>query len=376
MTKDVGKPMKDVKYTLKRTYKQLQHLSQHLFNIKNLVISQQIPYQCIFKFGPCQIRYYPAVARKYQEPLVFVAPLAINMSIYDLYPDRSLIGYFIERGFDVYLIDWGKLSFQHRHLNFIDFIQQFIPSCITRIREHARTEQISLHGWSMAGLFVLLYSASAHPNFVKNLIVLGSPIDSYASGNIGKLYNKLNQLLQHNSTLKAFVYQNKFPHALTHSPGLLNTLGFKLLTPKAWYHSHKQLLMHLDNAKMRQQHATINHFLNHMIDYPGALIQDMLFNFWLQNPLTQGKITLHGQLIELKNINCSLLVGAGDTDQIVTAAAAQPLTQLTNSQDVSYQLIPGGHLGLMSSQKSAEIFWPTLYTWLKQRSTAIESATD
>lgn len=298
------------------------------------------------------------------------------MSIYDLYPDRSLIGYFIQQGFDVYLIDWGKFSFQHRHLNFIDFCHQFIPSCIAQICQHAQSEQISLHGWSMAGLFVLLYCASVRPNFVKNLIVLGSPINSYASGNIGRLYERLNQLLQYNNTLKSMLYQNKLPHALTHSPGLLNTLGFKLLTPKGWYQSHKQLLMHLDNPKTRQQHATINYFLNHMIDYPGALIQDMLFNFWLQNPLAKGEIMLRGQCIDLKNIQCSLLVGAGDRDQIVTASAVRPLTQLTSSQDVSYELIPGGHLGLMSSQKSAEIFWPTLYTWLKQRSTAVESITD
>ena len=134
--------------------------------------------------------------------------------------------------------------------------------------------------------------------------------------------------------------------------------------------------MHLDNPKTRQQHATINYFLNHMIDYPGALIQDMLFNFWLQNPLAKGEIMLRGQCIDLKNIQCSLLVGAGDRDQIVTASAVRPLTQLTSSQDISYELIPGGHLGLMSSQKSAEIFCPTLYTWLKQRSTAVESITN
>ncbi len=37
-----------------------------------------------------------------------------------------------------------------------------------------------------------------------------------------------------------------------------------------------------------------------MIDYPGGINQDMLFNVWLQNPLRQGSIQLKDKKIELK----------------------------------------------------------------------------
>lgn len=368
--------MMDLKHKLKHTSLQLQNLSQRIFNTSSLVISEQMNYESIFKFGPSQIRYYAAVEKKYQEPLVFVAPLAIDMSIYDLYPYRSLIGYFVNQGFDVYLIDWGKLHFQHRHLNFIDFTHRFIPNCIAQIQQHAQCKQISLHGWSMAGLFVALYTASQQPNAVKNLIVLGSPIDSYASGAIGQLYKKINQLVQRSDRIEQLLYQAKLPKSLIHSPGILNSLGFKILDPKGWYEGHKQLLLNLHNQQALQEHATLGRFLNNMIDYPGGINQDMLFHIWLRNPLALGEITLHQQHIELKNIDCSLLVGAGERDQIVTENAIRPLTKLTSSQDVSFQMIPGGHLGLMSSQKSAEIFWPKLYTWLSQRSTRLEPVQD
>ncbi len=112
-----------------------------------------------------------------------------------------------------------------------------------------------------------------------------------------------------------------------------------------------------------------------MIDYPGGINQDMVLNVWLQNPLKNGIIRLKDEHIELKNIRCSLFVGAGQSDQIVTAAAAQPLSQLTSSTDVTFTLIPGGHLGLMSSQKSANEFWPKLTRWLEQRSTKIHKET-
>ncbi|TCM64502.1 polyhydroxyalkanoate synthase [Acinetobacter calcoaceticus] len=363
--------MSVLKHKLKQHQDKLKNLSMRVFKAKSLVLSQRTPYKVIAELETAQVRYYAAANKKYTEPLVFVAPLAINMSIYDLYPYRSQVKYFTDAGFDVYLIDWGKLTFAHRHLNFLNFINDAIPHCIAQIQQHAKTDQISLHGWSMAGLFVLLYTALHQPHAVKNLIVLGSPIDSWASGNIGLLYQKLNALLCRLPKLQQRLYSEKIPHHFIHSLGLLNALGFKIIDPKGWYDGHKQLLMNLDNPKFIHEHATLGHFLNHMIDYPGGINQDMLFNIWLQNPLKSGHIKIQQQQIDLKNIKCSLMVGAGISDQMVTAAAVKPLVDLTSSPDVSFQLIPGGHLGLMSNQNSADQFWPQLKYWLEQRSTLI-----
>lgn len=349
---------------------QMKHLSARLFHPKTLVLSQSTRYEVIGEFNQTRIRYYAATQKRFKEPLVFIAPLAINMAIYDLYPYRSLIKYFQNAGFDIYLVDWGSLKFKDRHLNFLSFIEDFIPKAIEIVRTHSGSEQISLHGWSMAGIFVTLYTALNQPNYIKNLIVLGSPIDSYASGYIGKLYRNINHLIGRNKKIQERIYSG-LPKRLIHSPGILNSLGFKILDPKGWLDGHVQLLKNLDDLQFVQEHATLSNFLNNMIDYPGGINQDMLFNVWLQNPLKRGFIQLKDKKIELKNIDCSLLVGAGRSDQLVTADAASPLSQLTSSQDVTFTLIPGGHLGLMSSQASALEFWPQLAKWLTERSTQI-----
>lgn len=349
----------------------INNLSTRIFKGKSLVLSQNTPYEVIETFDLTQIRYYAPEVRKYKEPLVFVVPLAINMSIYDLYPYRSLVKYFKQQGFAVYVIDWGKLSFRNRHFNFLTFIDHYIPLCIQSILKHSQSDQISLHGWSMAGIFVSLYTALHQPNFVKNLMVLGSPIDSYKSGRNGQFFAYLNRIISKSKTLQQQIYQGKIPKRLLHTPGVLNTIGFKMVDPIGWFQSHKNLLLNLDDNEALYEHATIGSFLNRMIDYPGGINQDMLFNVWLRNPLKTGVITLNKKSIALKNIQCSLLVAAGTTDQLVTTEAAKPLTQLTSSTDVTFTLIPGGHLGLMSSQRSADEFWPKLAQWLSERSTNI-----
>ena len=363
--------MQQVKSRFQDRKTKLKNLSTRVFNGKSLVLSQSTPYEVISQQKKTRVRFYATAEKKYKEPLVFVAPLAINMSIYDLYPYRSLIKYFSEQGFDVYLIDWGNLTYRNRYLNFLNFIDESLPFCIESIREHSGSEQISLHGWSMAGIFVLLYTALHQPHVVKNLIVLGSPIDSYKSGRIGKLYEKVNDLLSKNRKLQRTFYYGGIPKRFLHTPGILNAIGFKVLDPKGWYEGHKQLLLNLDDKQLLHEHATLGNFLNHMVDYPGGVNQDMLFNIWLQNPLKNGNIRLRNKTIELKNIDCSLLIGAGQSDQMVTADSVQPLSQLTSSHDVTFTLIPGGHLGLMSSQKSSEQFWPMMSNWLGERSTPV-----
>jgi poly(3-hydroxyalkanoate) synthetase len=363
--------MIQVKNKIAQHKSKLKNLSTRLFNSGSLVLSQTTAYEVIGEYKKTRVRYYASPNKQYQEPLVFVAPLAINMAIYDLYPYRSLVKHFQHSGFDVYLIEWGQYNYKDRFLNFMSFIDDAIPHCIDQIRTHSNSDQISLHGWSMAGVFVMLYCALQKPNHVKNLIVLGSPVDSHASGRTGKLFQKVNQLIAKNKALQNKIYSGTVPKHLIHSPGILNSLGFKIIDPIGWIQSQKQLLANLDNPQALYEHATMGNFLNRMIDYPGGINQDMIFNVWLQNPLKNGVITLQDKNIELKNIDCSLLVGAGRSDQIVSKEAVKPLIELTNSQDVTFTLIPGGHLGLMSSQSSANEFWPFMTTWLKQRSSKI-----
>src|SRR5690606_16334828 len=203
--------MIQLKQNFQRQQKKLIHLSTRVFNASSLILSQKTPFEYIAGTEFCKIRYYASPEKKYKEPLVFIAPLAINMDIYDLYPYRSLVKHFQHSGFDVYLLEWGKLNYQDRFLNFLSFIDDVIPHCIDQICKHADSRYISLHGWSMAGVFVTLYTALHQPEHVKNLMVMGAPIDSYASGRIGKLFQKTNRLLSRSKNLQDKVYTGKIP---------------------------------------------------------------------------------------------------------------------------------------------------------------------
>ncbi len=363
--------MKTLKFSLKNQTDKLKNLSTRVFRGTSLVLSQSTPYHVIDTYKYAKIRHYPADQRQYREPLVFVPPLAVTVSIYDLYPYRSLVNYFQQQGFEVYLLDWGRLNYSHQQLNFMSFLDDVLPHAIDVIRQHANSDEISLHGWSMGGLFASLYTAYQPHSSVKNLISLGAPIDSFLAGWHGQLLKQLNHLIQRYPRVAETIDQGKIPKKLIQTPGKLNAVVFKLIDPVGWWNSHKRFFMNLHDPQAVQEHATMGAYLNDMIDYPGGINQDMMLNVWLRNPLKSGHIQLNDKLIDLKNIRCNLLVGAGLSDRLVAAQSVQPLAELTSSPDVTFTLIPGGHMGIMSNQNTAKEFWPVLATWLQQRSTQL-----
>ena len=78
------------------------------------------------------VRHYPALDEQeidmageriaveqtqHRIPLLLVPPLAATSMIFDLMPHRSVVRYFLAKGFDVYLVDWGDVTADHSNLS-------------------------------------------------------------------------------------------------------------------------------------------------------------------------------------------------------------------------------------------------------------------
>ncbi|MCW9010799.1 alpha/beta fold hydrolase, partial [Marinobacter sp.] len=176
-----------------------------IFRAASLVQAGQTPFETLHSNGLVSLRYYPPLEEDFIEldgmvipverkthrtPIVIIPPLAVNMLIYDLFPQRSLVRFLRARGFEVYLIDWGMPGREHTHYNMHTYVAEFLPEYLNRVREHSGEQELSLHGWSMGGMFTLFYSALSKDQHIRNAIVLGLPIDSHASGLIGWMYQR------------------------------------------------------------------------------------------------------------------------------------------------------------------------------------------
>ena len=353
-----------------------------VFRAASLVQAGQTPFETLHSDGLVSLRYYPPLPEDFIEldgmvipverkthrtPIVIIPPLAVNMLIYDLFPQRSLVRFLRAKGFEVYLIDWGIPKREHTHYNMHTYVAELLPAYLNRVREHSGEQELSLHGWSMGGMFTLFYSALSKDQHIRNAIVLGLPIDSHASGAIGWMYQRIADVAEVVRKRTGFKLHDLKPHWF-YTPGWANTIGFKLTNPVGSVMGYWELLVRLGDREFVTNHATTSAFLDRMVAYPGGVIQDTVVRVWIDNQLAKGRIQIGEDFARLENVNANLLAIAGQEDTLATPGAAKRVMDHVSSADKTFRVAPGGHMGILAGSKAPRASWLELAEWLSVRS--------
>ena len=353
-----------------------------VFRAASLVQAGQTPFETLYSDGLVSLRYYPPLQEDFIEldgmvipverkthrtPIVIIPPLAVNMLIYDLFPQRSLVRFLRAKGFEVYLIDWGIPKREHTHYNMHTYVAELLPAYLNRVREHSGEQELSLHGWSMGGMFTLFYSALSKDQHIRNAIVLGLPIDSHASGAIGWMYQRIADVAGVVRKRTGFKLHDLKPHWF-YTPGWANTIGFKLTNPVGSVMGYWELLVRLGDREFVTNHATTSAFLDRMVAYPGGVIQDTVVRVWIDNQLAKGRIQIGEDFARLENVNANLLAIAGQEDTLATPGAAKRVMDHVSSADKTFRVAPGGHMGILAGSKAPRASWLELAEWLAVRS--------
>lgn len=353
-----------------------------VFRAASLVQAGQTPFETLYTDGLVSLRYYPPLAEEsieldgetiavesevHKTPIVIVPPLAVNMLIYDLFPQRSLVRFLRAKGFEVYLVDWGIPTRKHTHYNMHTYVAELLPAYLNRVREHSGEQELSLHGWSMGGMFTLFYSALSKDQHIRNAIVLGSPIDSHASGLVGLLYQRLADVAEFVRKRTGFQLHDVRPEWF-HTPGWANTIGFKLTNPIGSVMGYWELVVRLGDREFVTSHATTSAFLDRMVAYPGGIIQDAVVRICIDNQLSKGEVQIGNDVARLENVNANLLAIAGRDDTLATPGAAKRIMDHVSSTDKTFRVIPGGHMGILAGSKAPRASWLEMAEWLAERS--------
>ena len=346
-----------------------------------LVQAGKTPFEVIHQEDIVQLRYYPPLAESeieiggqrvpvaretYPVPLVLVAPLAVNMLIYDLFPHRSLVKYLRARGFELYLIDWGQPGWRQNHFNLASYFAERMPRLLAEVRRHSGQQKLSLHGWSLGGVFSLCYSALGDPDIV-NLSLVGAPCDYHANGLMGKNYQLISHSLRWAEQRMGWRV-HATPKRWWRSPGWANALAFKLTNPVGSLQSYLELLRNLHSHEYITANATTAAFLEDMVAYPGAVIQDIIQYLWTDNCMAQGKLPGANLNGHLNQVTANLLMVCGKDDPIVTRDCSLATLRHVRSAERTVLDVAGGHMAILAGSSAPAEIWPQVADWLAARS--------
>ncbi|WP_254525503.1 alpha/beta fold hydrolase [Natrinema caseinilyticum] len=303
------------------------------------------------------VRYDPLVDRRRETPVVLVSAIINKPYILDLQPDRSVVRQFLERGFDVYLVDWGSPSELDSSLGIDDYVARYLSRCVDEVIERVGCDSIHLFGYCTGGTLSAIFAALS-PQRVRTLGLLAPVLNFDVDGGIFRLWGREES---YSPNRVADVYGN--------APGPLLTLEFSLIAPFE-YHLGRYLRLfdHLDDE------TYVDHFARRLrwgfdsVDVPGRLYRQFLVDLYRENKLQTGRLTVGETNVDLDAIDRPIVNVIGSADQFIPPEASRPFLDATESDDIEVIEFPTDHVGLSAGKASHDDLWPRVCAWFEDRS--------
>ena len=319
------------------------------------------PRQAIWTLNKATLyRYTPVLPaeERHPVPLLLIFALMNRPSILDLRPGNSFIEWMLQRGYDVYLLDWGAPGPEDSELGFEDYVLEYMPRAVRKIRAVSGSESISVLGWCIGALLTTLYGA-LRPDGLANLILLTAPLDFSHPERIALARMTDDQYLNEDLLLKAY----------GNMPAALIDYGAKMLKPvENFVGNWVRLLDNLDKPKLVDSWHAMNTWVTDGIPMAARTYRQLINDFYREDRLMKGTLALRGEKVDLGRLVADLLVVIADDDHITPPCQSETIVEKVGSADKQLLRVAGGHIGIMAGSGAVKSTWPKIDAWLGPRS--------
>ena len=294
---------------------------------------------------------------KHKVPILMIYALINKPYILDLTKGGSFVEYLVDRGFDVYMIDWGSPGHEDKHMKLDDYIMDYIPRAVRKVLRHSGADEVSLFGYCMGGTMTAIY-ASLHPEAaVKNLVFMTSPFDFENTGHYGSM------------TDERYFDIDKVVDTLGMIPPEMIDFGNKMIKPMAnFVGPYVSIVDRGNNDRFVNNFKLLQKWLNDGILFPGEAYRQWIRDFYQKNKLIKGEFQVRQHKVDLSNIKANVLNLSGQNDLIAQPHMVEALMDVISSEDKEYKCLPVGHTSITFGSKANKITYPTVADWLETRS--------
>jgi len=317
--------------------------------------------------------YRPAAAVvESGDPVLLVTPLAAPALCFDLRRGCSLVEHLVGAGRPTYLVEYGEVSFKDRNLGMEHWVDEVVPTAIREVSAHAGGRPVHVIGWSLGGLFALLTVADDPELPVASVTAVGVPLDVSRVPLVAPVRPLLSLPLGWGAQDRGLI--TRAYQAMGGAPKPLVRWAFQLSSFQKLVTKPLALAQNLDDVDFLAQVEAVDRFTDNMIAYPGRTFGQLYHRFVKGNALVTGEIELGDRTVRLADVTAPVLVFGGATDGIAPIASVKPVVALLSaSAEVRFEVVPGGHLGMLTGRAARTSTWQVMDEWLDQWSSSEES---
>jgi polyhydroxyalkanoate synthase len=311
------------------------------------------PHVVVHRQDKLSVRHYDPLGDAVRKTPVVVIPSLINRAyIVDLEDDRSLVRGLTEAGHPVYLVDWGVPNSEDAEEDVGYVLLELLHRAIDRACRHARSRQCILLGYCQGGTLATMYAA-LRPKRIAALTTLNAPVHFAEGGRFRQMVDS-----------EHFDVDEVITDGLL--PVEVMKMGFKLLDPMGNWSKYLAIETASHDERKMQRVLARERWLADNVPMPAAFAREFIRNAYQEDRLMDGSWEIRGERVDLSTIMVPLLVVACERDFITPPAAAIPLAELVGSKDVTTEVMPTGHIGVIVGGAGPKLFYPLLDAWFRR----------
>jgi polyhydroxyalkanoate synthase len=296
---------------------------------KDLAIS---PGAVVFKNEVLElIQYQPTTAQVYQRPLLIVPPQVNKFYVLDLSPDKSMVRYLVDGGFQVFMISWRNPTPEQREWGFERY-DQAILEAIDVARAITGSPDVNIAAACLGGMTLatlLGYLAARGDRRVHAATFLVTVLDSSVESTMGLFATK--------ETIAAAKQASRL-HGVLDGQELARAFAWLRPNDLIWNYWVNNYLIGNDPAAF-----DVLYWNNDTTRLPARLHADLLDAFEANAFASPGTLRILGTPIDLSIVTNDTYVVAGITDHITPWQGCYATTQLLGGQ-VTFILSNSGHI--------------------------------
>ncbi|MGF1445261.1 MAG: alpha/beta fold hydrolase [Pikeienuella sp.] len=314
----------------------------------------------VWRDGKVSLHRYHLETAPQLGPLLILHGLFGRQTITDLGPRRSLVRRLLDRGTDLWVLDWGSPSRADSYLDFTDYAIDWLGEAIDQVTA-ATGRAPSLIGICQGGVFALCHAA-LFPQRVAGLALAVTPVDFHAdAADANPEHGVLN------------LWMRELPPPLVEAflderggiPGAMAGAAFQsVLPPRMQRLKGPELLELADDPDALDLYLRMETWLSDRPDHPAGAARQWLLDLYRENALIRDAFVLDGRPVRLSEIRCPVLNIVAAQDHLVPPSCARGIEG--HVPEASYKLleIPTGHIGVFVSEKARDLVAPAIIDWL------------
>jgi len=312
------------------------------------------PKELVYSDGKVKLYHYTRETKPtFKTPILISYALINRIDMLDLQPGRSLVHNLLEKGLDIYIIDWGYPSRLDRNKTLNDYVNRYLGDCVDFVLQDAEVASLNLVGVCQGGTFSTIYAA-LHPEKVKNLITMGSPFDF--SPNDGLLF-----------WWSRFLNIDAIVDNYGSIPGSFLNTGFEMLKPFQKFDKYMNFVVISDDVDKMENFLRMEKWIYDSPSQAGECYRQFLKDLYQENKLIKGELVVGEDTVNLKNVSMPVLTIYALYDHIVPPSTTKPVNDYIGTKDKQFFEVHGGHIGMFVGSKAQKELAPAIAAWLHER---------